>query len=211
MSSADNQKGVISAINAYMLTALLSIFITGVVLILLVFLFGMQIFGMNPNTNLYIIIFQLCTIIVLILGLVFISVGIIQSIRLMKSMKKITDSILSGDFFEIITKTSKSSGIGGGLNIIRPPMTSRETTPPNQKPPSSKLQPISKSKQEIKQKTQERMKKETPKAKSTSEKEETESDEELDISLEEALQKIVDRYNEPKVSSAFSLVSGMIL
>ncbi|TXT64463.1 MAG: hypothetical protein BAJALOKI3v1_210050 [Promethearchaeota archaeon] len=191
MSSASNQKSIIQAINAYMLTALLSIFAAGIILILFVFLFGIQVFSINEGSNLYI-------------GLFLIAIGVIQSIRLMKNMKKISDVVLSRKEIALESTAQQPTGTGRGLNIIRPTMsestprtkplpTSTKTQKPIQKKPEKEVEPISATKKE-----------ESAKEPEISEESESKAEEELEITLEEALQKIVDRYNDPKVSSSFS-------
>jgi putative sterol carrier protein len=122
----------------------------------------------------------------------------------MKNMKKISDVVLSRKEIALESTAQQPTGTGRGLNIIRPTMsessprtkplpTSTKTQKPIQKKPEKEVEPISATKKE-----------ESAKEPEISEESESKTEEELEITLEEALQKIVDRYNDPKVSSSFS-------
>jgi putative sterol carrier protein len=122
----------------------------------------------------------------------------------MKSMKKISDGVLSGKVITLEPTSQQPTGIGGGLNIIRPtmsessprtqPPTSTQTPKPIQRRAEKEVEPISATRKEESAKE----------SKISKEEEESQEQEELEITLEEALEKIVDRYNDPKVSSSFS-------
>ena len=193
MSSVDKQKSLIHALNVFFIPALLSIFITGILLIIIVFIFAL------PSFNL--VFLQVLSVILLFLGIFFIIFGLIQSIGLMKRMKKVTDLILSGKLIISEPSTQTSSGVGRGLQIIRPSMTPSDEQRIEKPKTLHKEKEIQKPKRKVEIEPQpvSKIKETEPNIE-----EEAKGVETLDISLEDALQKIVERYNDPKVSSSFS-------
>jgi hypothetical protein len=118
----------------------------------------------------------------IIFGFILIALGAFESLVIITKIKNIIGSVIEKGVIQ-------SSNIGGGLRIIRPSMPmiesesfKKSTSPP--KPKKTASQKIPKEPVPIVKKA------ETPQGV-------------LDISIEEALQKIVDRYNDPSVSKAF--------
>lgn len=194
MDNSTNKRNTLKSLNAHMIVALLSIFIAGIALICIGFLFGTNL-DLIINTNWIIILFQWLAIITTMLGLLLILLGVFQSIGITKRIKGIFDIILSGKSIGLIGGSKTEPKGRSGLNIIRPPLKESQ---PEQAPKGAQVKDVSRIQTEKALKT-----KPTPTPVSEG-KNEPAKEESLDISLEEALQKIVDRYNDPKVSKAFS-------
>ncbi|TXT67260.1 MAG: hypothetical protein BAJALOKI1v1_140028 [Promethearchaeota archaeon] len=194
----------IKSLNAYLVVALISLFITGIALIFLGFSFNVIIIEISPYAETDTGFLNAFTLIILFFGLFLIVVGAFQSFGLIKKIKHVIDDILSGKLGELVgdfkgqASIQRSSGLGGGLHIIRPPMTETSSAvspkavsspkkPQAQKPVTAKTQQVS-----------------TVPYKPTTMKSQESIGDTLDVSLEEALQKIVERYEDPKVSKSFS-------
>lgn len=205
MSQSISKKSTLQALNTHMIVALLSLFLTGIALICIGFLFGGSLAELSGGTLGINELFHWITIIIIILGISLIILGTFQSIGLMKRIKRIFDAVLSGKSIsqvgevEFGGRVQASEGIQRGLNIIRPPL--RESQPSEapikakesgKKAPSTPQHAVS---------TKEVS---TPPKKAKEEKSEVATEEYIDISLEEALQKIVERYNDPDVAKKFS-------
>ncbi|MHA1148154.1 MAG: SCP2 sterol-binding domain-containing protein [Promethearchaeota archaeon] len=191
MSSSNIQKSTVQALNAYLVAALLSLFITGTFLILLGLFFGVE----QINSSSEMLLFQNLSITVIIFGFILITLGMLESLGIISKIKKGIDVILEkGDFGQSIQQINShpSTGIGGGVRIIRPAMTMSESAPQKYiSSASSKVPPV-------------HVRSPEPIISKTITKTDKQKTEILDITLEEALQKIIDRYNDPKVSKAFS-------
>jgi putative sterol carrier protein len=193
-----------------MIIALISLFFTGIALVFIGFLFSLNLLELSFEIRVNLRIINGLTIIIIIIGLILILLAAIQSVSLLKKNKKVIEALLSGELIlqteEKISEsgTKPSSGIGGGLTIIRPKMseseeatTSKLIRAPAKVKSEAKEPSIPKPKEEItKEPTQ-------VAPKSIIEKEEMAKEEGVDVSLEEALEKIVDRYNDPKVAKSF--------
>lgn len=211
MSSFIKQKSPIQSFSTYMFTALFFIFTTGLALILIVFIFGVPIFSQSGASNLYFAVLQFVAIISLFLGLILIGLGVIYSIGLMTRIRNLIDLVLSGKKFdtgEIIYQPPihQKKGRGGGIQVIRPPLTNSESISGIRKPLSeSTIQQEKLTSQQIKKETSSPSKEFfIQKDKSSTSTQEESEIEPINVTLEEALQKIIDRYNDPKVSKAFS-------
>ncbi len=199
MKLSTHRKDTLRTLNAHMVTALLSIFIGGLALICIGFLFGFKTFELSSNGIIIIDLYQWLSIIIIMLGLILILLGALQSLRLIKRIKSIFDAILSGrNMSQIGDGDRMTTGIRGGLEIIRPEL--RETQPED----ISTRKETEKKPEPQKKKTAGVQKHISPSPKAKNEKSGETKEGTVDISLEEALQKIVDRYNDPKVAKAFS-------
>jgi len=204
MSSISTRKNIIHASSGYMLIALISLFSTGFLLILIVFLFGLPIFQLTPGPNFYIIIIQIFTVIILFLGLFIVSLGLFQSIKLIKSMKMLIDMVLSGKDVGMEQSNQQRSGIGTNLKIIRPSLITMDTEAQYQPTVSKKTTKTIEEQPKVQEKAPGFVEEKSAQKDQSIEISEKKPEEEaLEISLEEALQKILERYNDPKVSSAF--------
>ncbi len=186
MNSSKKQKGAIQALNSYLITALLSLFIAGIMLIFIGFFISFEQYSVIIMNELY----QNLVLLMIIFGLILISLGVFESIVIMIKINNIINLVLEREDLLLEKIKDQSSNIGGGLRIIRPiiPVIESKSTkisPPDPKPLKLTPKIIQKESVPVVKKV------ETPNAV-------------LDISLEEALQKIVDRYNNPKVSNTFS-------
>lgn len=188
MNSSNNQKSTIHALDSHLVIALLSLFLTGILLIIIGLFFELEILEITSNTQLI----QSLIITVIIFGLILIGIGVLHSLGIIKKIKYAIDFVLKKSDAGMISAptTTQPSGMGSGLKIIRPSMSPSETQPMIKETPAPK--PVKASPQGA-QKT-------APAAKKT----EVKTDVQVDISLEEGLQMIVDRYNDPKVSKSFS-------
>ncbi|MBY9002507.1 MAG: SCP2 sterol-binding domain-containing protein [Candidatus Lokiarchaeota archaeon] len=187
MNSSNKQKGTIQALNAYLITALLSLFIAGIFLILIGFFISFEQYSIIILNVLY----QNLVLLMIIFGFILISLGAFESLVIMIKVKNIIDLVLERRDLSLEKSKDQSSGIGGSLRIIRPNLPviesesiKRSTQSPKPRIPTHQVVP----------------KETVPVAKNV----ETPQNEVLDISLDEALQKIVDRYNNPNVSKVFS-------
>jgi len=180
MSSSNNQNGTVKVLNAYSITALLSLFIAGIVLLFMGFYFGVQMLGVQSGTELY----QGFINAVIIIGLILIVLGVVQSLGIIKKTKRVIDLALR----QLALGQRGESETRGGLKIIRPGMSSSEAKP---------MKIISASPRPAIQSQQITPKKPLP----ASKKRESQA---VDITFEEALQKIIDRYNDPKVFIKFT-------
>jgi putative sterol carrier protein len=211
MSSFIKQKSPIQSFSTYMFTALFFIFTTGVALILIVFIFGVPIFSQSGASNLYLAVLQFVAIISLFFGLILIGLGVIYSIGLMTRIRNLIDLVLSGKKFDIGENIyqppiQQKTGLGGKVQMIRPPLTSSDSIPGIRKAISeSTIQQEKLTSQQIKKEShspsKESFVQNDNSSAFTQEKSEMKP---IDVTLEEALQKIIDRYNDPKVSKAFS-------
>jgi putative sterol carrier protein/uncharacterized membrane protein (DUF485 family) len=124
--------------------------------------------------------------ILIILGFSFIIIGIIQCILIIRKVIKRTDLL-----FDKVEVQIQSSNKGGFLHIIRPEVSKSKSqrieAPKIPSNPFFKTQSDSNEKSEI-------IKKGSGDLKSKI----------VNISIEEALQKIIDRYNDPNVSKMFT-------
>jgi hypothetical protein len=187
MNLLDKQRGTIQALNAYLITALLSLFIAGIFLILIGFFISFEHYSVIIMNELY----QNLVLLIMIFGLILISLGAFESLVIMIKVKSVINLVLEKGDLTQEKNRDQFSGIGGGLRIIRPVS---ETESPKRSFPQSfdSPKPL---------KTTTRI---VPKEKVTiTKKVEASQNEILDISLEEALQKIIDRYNNPNISKAF--------
>jgi len=169
-----------------------------------VFLFGLPIFQLTPGPNFYIIIIQIFTVIILFLGLFIVSLGLFQSIKLIKSMKMLIDMVLSGKDVGMEQSNQQRSGIGTNLKIIRPSLITMDTEAQYQPTVSKKTTKTIEEQPKVQEKAPGFVEEKSAQKDQSIEISEKKPEEEaLEISLEEALQKILERYNDPKVSSAF--------
>jgi len=204
MKSSTKSKTILETLNAHMVVALLSVFIAAIALICIGFIFGVNLITIGDLANAFIDFYQWVAISIIIVGLALIILGVFQSIGLIKRIKQVFDVILSGKSIGVEgdgafeTQTQTSAGGARGLNIIRPPLRESQPEPTPAKQPATRAP--SPQRQEAK------ISKPAPTKVSTSqsEKDEKPKEEGVDISLEEALQKIVDRYNDPSVAKKFS-------
>ncbi|MFX1567291.1 MAG: SCP2 sterol-binding domain-containing protein [Promethearchaeota archaeon] len=189
MSSSNYKKTSIHALNAHLITVLLYLFITGILLVLMGLFLSLQDF--TAFSGLY--ISQSFAILVFIIGLILIGLGALESIGIIKKTKNIMDNVLEkGEITQYSGQVkAQSPGIGGTLRIIRPTMSTSTFEP---------IKPISTG-SKPKQKTQTIGSKQPAIA---LKKVETPKNDALNINLEEGLKMIIDRYNDPKVSKAFS-------
>jgi len=189
MNSSNKGKTTLHGVSSHLVIALLSIFITGILLIFIGLFFDLELLRIGAVTEFY----QTFVVILIIAGMILIALGVLQSLGIIKKIKKIIDFVLkSGDISITHTQAvSQPQGIGGGLKIIRPSMSTSDATFSSKPTPVSKSAPVKKA-----------TLLESPLITKTAEVHTTESV--ADISLEEGLQMIVDRYNDPKVSEKFS-------
>jgi len=187
MISSNQQKGTIQVLNAYLITALLSLFLAGIFLILIGFIINFEQYSLMITNELY----QNLVTLTIIFGFILITFGAFESLVIIIKIKNNIDLVLGRRDLSLEKSKDQTSGIGGGLRVIRPSIPVIETESIKSSSPSPK-QLIS---------TPQIVSKETvPVAKTV----ETPQNVVLDISLEEALQKIVDRYNNPNISKVFS-------
>lgn len=187
MISSNTQKTTLHALNSHLITALLSLFITGILLIFIGLFFGVELLGFSSNADL----FKSLVIAIICFGLILIALGVLQSLVIIKKTKKVIDIILKkGDLGTGNTQyQTKPAGIGGGLKILRPTISTSEAKPIVREPSVTKTTPINKNIAP------------NPSKIASDENSEEKS---VDISLEEGLQMIVERYNDPSVSKKFS-------
>jgi len=181
MNSSNNQKVAIQSLNAYLITSLLSLFITGILLILIGFFISFDQYSVIIMNALY----QNLVLIMILFGFILITLGAFESLVIMIKSKNIINFILE----RANLGSNISSGIGRDLRIIRPSLPEFESESKMKSPPDSKSQKVT---TQIVQKEIIPVNKEGEPTQIV-----------LDISLEEALQKIIDRYNNPNVSKAF--------
>ncbi len=205
MNSSTNRKNILQSLNVHMIVALISLFFTGIALIFIGLLFSVNLLEISYELRINLRLFNGLAIIIIILGLILIFLAAIQSISLLKKTKKVIEAILSG---EVVIQTEekisesgikRSSGIGGGLTVIRPPMIEREEAPVSKsvRAAAKVSPPIQQAEKAISREPAAVTSKPSP------EKSDIATEEGIEITLEEALQKIVDRYNDPKVAKSF--------
>lgn len=204
MKSSTKSKNILQSLNAHMVVALLSVFIAAIALICIGFIFGVNLITLGDTINVFIDFYQWVAISVIILGLILIVLGVFQSISLIKRIKQVFDVILSGKSIGVVgeavseTGAQSSAGGGRGLNIIRPPLRESQPEQAPTRKPATKAPTPQRQKPEVSKPAH--AKAVAPKA----EKGEKLKEEAVDISLEEALNKIVERYNDPSVAKKFS-------
>ena len=178
MSSSNNQNGTVRLLNVSSIAALLGLFITGIMLIMIGFYFSIQLLS-NPSG---IEAVQGFINVIIICGLIIIFFGVLQSISIMKKTKRAIDLAIR----QLALGQQGGGGNGGGLRIIRPGSSSSNVRPMNIGSASPKPAIVSQSVVTKKPTL-------TPKKAIVG----------VDISFEEALQSIIDRYNDPKVFIKF--------
>lgn len=183
MNSSNKQKHTIQALNTYLITSLIFLFTTGILLILIGFFIIFEQYGILTINELY----QNLVSIMIIIGFILILLGAFESLLIMIKIKSIINLVFEKMDLNLGITKGQSSGIGGGLRIIRPNIPiidseSKKRSNKTQKPAPQRF----------------------PEEKGTGVKKvEIAQTTVLNISLEEALQKILDRYNDPNVSKAF--------
>lgn len=181
MSALSDKKSLIKALNRYLTTALLSLIIAGAFLIFMGLILSIEQSVVMIETQ----ILQTLIILLFIFGYVLIILGAMESIVIFLKLSKLIDIICN--------KTEDSSqftNIGGGLRIIRPSVSMEESH--SNKTNLSISEPVVIPKQVAVKKSV------------VNHKVAKNSDSlEVDISLEDALQQIINRYNEPNVSKSF--------
>jgi putative sterol carrier protein len=182
MSVLNSQKVRIHSYNRHLIIALLSIFIAGFILIFV----GLILNHEQTSILLEIQIFQIIIVLLIIFGFIFVSLGIIECILIIRKMIRIMDL-----FFDKVKNPSDLSYKRGSLRIIRPDVSINESQP---------IEPI-KASLKPKNATQKGFN-EKPKIKSIDS--EDLKSEIVNITVEEALQKIIDRYNDPNVTKMFN-------
>ena len=127
MNSSNNQKTTLHALNAHLITALLSLFIAGILMIFLGLFFGLEALRTASHADLY----QSLVVTIIIFGLILIAFGVMQSLGIINKIKRVIDHVLKkGDVGIRRTQEAPSTpGIGSGLKIIRPRMSESEPKP----------------------------------------------------------------------------------
>ncbi|MFW9949315.1 MAG: SCP2 sterol-binding domain-containing protein [Candidatus Thorarchaeota archaeon] len=187
MNSSNNQKSTIQALNSHLITALLSLFTSGTLLILVGLFYGLEILKIVSNTELM----QSLIVVAIILGVILIGLGVLESLGIIKKIKKVIDILINkGDVGLISTPTiTESSGIVSGLKIIRPVIPKNDIQSQIREKPAAPITIATRLE---------------PKVKQSAKLDQEKTKNQVDISLEEGLQMIIDRYNDPKVSKSFS-------
>ena len=180
MSVLNSQKVKIRAYNIHLIIALLSIFIAGFLFIFT----GLILNHEETSTLIGIQILQNIILFLIILGFIFVTLGIIECILIIRKIIKKLDQV-----FEKVENLRDPSNKRNFLRIVRPDVSINESLPVDRTNAPLK-QTISTQKVFI-------------------EKSETKESEDplnkvINISIEEALQKVIDRYNNPNVSRMFN-------
>ncbi len=206
------QTGHVRALNSHMITALVSMFLTGTALIALGLIFSLRTIELGAELGVSTDLLINVCIAVIIVGVLLILVGTLQAFGLMAIIKKFLKKIVSGEIPLGIERTQgiqqtgiqaqpttapsgQSTGLGRPLTIVRPQLQETEVPQRAAQPKSTSTKKPSAPAPRSQLKT----------APQTPSKKEESSDEEIkvDITLEEGLQSIVDRYNTEKVKKAF--------
>ena len=182
MSALSDKKSLIKVLNRYLTTALLSLIIAGAFLIFMGLILSIE----QSAIVIEIQIFQNLIIFMFILGYVLIILGGMESILIFIKLSKLIDII-----HNTIEDSGQLTSIGRGLRIIRPSVSMEEA-------PSNKIG-LSFSEPDV-------IPKDIAVKKSVAIHKVPENSETLDvnITLEDALQQIIDRYNKPNVSKSFN-------
>ncbi len=231
----------VKALNTHMVVGLVSLFLTGIALVVLAIVFSIQI-GTRETNELFDRALVLLMIQILFYGgLCIILIGALESIGLMSRIKKFLDKWIKAPFGTSASPTmpviqyqavQADQGMGqaqgqaqgkAGLRIIRPEsgremelkphpgasipsnsgstMTSKTSPTPTPTPMPSASKPAISEKTEIIPKAASEM----PKSSESSEAKSITSAESANVNMtfEDALQNIVDRYNQEKVKSSF--------
>jgi putative sterol carrier protein len=192
-----------------MTVALLCLFLGGIGLLFIGFLFGISFFELSVTIPIDPGLFQILAVLTIIFGLFLILIGMVQSIGFLKRIKKLFDAILSGKSIENIDgasskgKTPIMTGNGSGLNIIRPPMRESKATTKS-KSPKTLVRKGQNGNRKIVGEKQISPKVQAPSFNSGGNQIKQDKTSTGNIPLREALQKIVKRYDDPNVSNKFS-------
>ena len=181
MSAHSDKKSLIKVLNRYLTTALLSLIITGAFLIFLGLILSIE----QSVVIIEIQILQTLTILLFIFGYILIILGAMESIVIIIKLSKLIDTIQNRT-----EDPNQFTSIGRGLRIIRPGVPMEESA--SNKTKLSISEPVL-------------IPKQVAAKKSVAIHKIPENSDSLvaDISLEEALQQIINRYNEPNVSKTF--------
>lgn len=182
MSVLNSQKVRIHSYNRHLIIALLSIFIAGFIMIFVGLILNYE----QTSILIEIQIFQSIIILLIIFGFIFVTLGIIECIFIIRKMIRIMDL-----FFDKVENPSDLSHRRGYLRIIRPDDSINESQPIEQVKapfkPNDATQKGFNEKPKIKSGDSEDLKSEI-----------------ANITIGEALQKVIDRYNDPNVTKMFS-------
>jgi putative sterol carrier protein len=188
-------------INYYMVVPLILINLTGMALVISSVSFAIQFIQIDAEKIIDVNLLMYLHLFLFIFGCVLILFGTYESIGMIHRLKKILNNPNLTEIFERDPPSTTASRIGGGLQIIRPMM-------PESRPDEIKQFPKSPSRQRVSNKSMsETASKPTKVSQSTqsskSSKKTNELDTSISLSLEDALQIIVDRYNTEKVKKSF--------
>jgi len=182
-------------LNKYMIVALSLIYLAGLALIVSSVWFAVQFIQVDTDTITNIDTLIDLQLFLFIFGIILILIGIYESFGIIKRIKKILDNPNLTETFERNFPSTTTGRVGSGLQIIRPmmPKSSPDEVKQVQKSSSiSKIQTDPKPNKILQ-----------PSQNAGSSKKTDFSDTSIGLSLEDALQMIVDRYNTEKVRKSF--------
>ena len=181
MSAPSDKKIFIKVLNRYLTTALISLIIAGFFLIFTSLILSIEQSAVIIESQ----IFQTIIILLSIFGFFLITLGAIESILIFIKLSRLIDTIYNG-----AEQPNQFPNAGRGLRIIRPSVSMVEASPI--KTGSSIPEPIEIPKQ-IAVKESVATHKVPENSKSLT----------VNITLEDAIQQIINRYNEPNVYKSF--------
>lgn len=132
--SVTSNKSDLQSLNSYMLIALISLFLTGLGLLILAIILLLRLADVQNLIGFEISFLNGIVVTLIMVGVILILLGVFQSMGLMSRIKKFLDkAIATGSIgvsapVQVIHTSASSSaapanaGLGVGLNIIRPPM-----------------------------------------------------------------------------------------
>jgi len=181
MSAPSYKKNVIKVLNRYLTTALLSLMIAGFFLIFTSLILSIEQSAVIIESE----IFQTIIIVLSIFGFFLITLGAIESIVIFIKLSRLIDTI-----YNEAEQMNQFPNTGRGLRIIRPSVSMEE--PPSVKTGLSVPEPVEIPKQiAVKESV------------ATHKVPDNSNTQVVNITLEDALQQIINRYNEPNVSKSF--------
>ena len=192
---------MVKNLNKYMIVPLMSLYLAGTALVVSSVCFAIQLIQIDTETITSLNILMYLHLFLFIFGCILILLGTYESIGFIHRIKKILNNPNLAEIVESEPRSTITERKSGGLQIIRPMMPESRPDEVMQVPKSSSIKKNSSN--SMIETGPKPTKVSQPTQSVESSKKTEDSDTSISLSLEDALQIIVDRYNTEKVKKSF--------